>query len=159
MSALDPSVLRAAFARAIDRLPLPVKSSPGFLVNRILMPYLLEAVELVEEGIPAILVDEAALDRFLDRVPEQVVVVIDEAYRELLPPALQPDTVKYIRAGRPVFLLRTFSKAYGLAGLRIEPPPSFAWATGTTPAATSAAEPPEEPPEEKPRFQGLWVRP
>jgi 3-hydroxyacyl-CoA dehydrogenase/enoyl-CoA hydratase/3-hydroxybutyryl-CoA epimerase len=51
-----------AFARAIDRLPLPVKSSPGFLVNRILMPYLLEAVELVDEGIPAPLVDKAAME-------------------------------------------------------------------------------------------------
>jgi 3-hydroxyacyl-CoA dehydrogenase/enoyl-CoA hydratase/3-hydroxybutyryl-CoA epimerase len=39
------------FTRQIGRLPLPVKSNPGFLVNRILMPYLLEAVVLVEEGI------------------------------------------------------------------------------------------------------------
>ena len=52
----------AAFARSIDRLPLPVKSSPGFLVNRILMPYLLEAVELIEEGIPASLIDQAATE-------------------------------------------------------------------------------------------------
>ncbi len=52
----------AGFARSIDRLPLPVKSSPGFLVNRILMPYLLEAVELLEEGIPASLIDTAAIE-------------------------------------------------------------------------------------------------
>ena len=39
-----------AFARKIDRLPLPVSGTPGFLVNRILMPYLLEAVELEAEG-------------------------------------------------------------------------------------------------------------
>lgn len=51
-----------AFARRIDRLPLPVKSSPGFLVNRILMPYLLEAVELLEEGVPAGLIDQAAIE-------------------------------------------------------------------------------------------------
>jgi len=50
-----------AFGRQIDKLPLPVKSSPGFLVNRILMPYLLEAVEMVGEGIPAEIVDRAAL--------------------------------------------------------------------------------------------------
>ncbi len=42
-----------AFARDIGKLPLPTKSSPGFLVNRILMPYLLEAVVMVSEGIPA----------------------------------------------------------------------------------------------------------
>ncbi len=52
----------SAFARHIDRLPLPVKSSPGFLVNRILMPYLLEAVVLVEEGVKPTLIDQAALD-------------------------------------------------------------------------------------------------
>ena len=52
----------AAFARRIDRLPLPVTSTPGFLVNRILMPYLLEAVNLEAEGVPANLIDKAALD-------------------------------------------------------------------------------------------------
>lgn len=51
-----------AFARQIDRLPLPVRSTPGFLVNRILMPYLLEAVRLIEEGVPARAVDRAAVD-------------------------------------------------------------------------------------------------
>ncbi len=49
-----------AFARRIDRLPLPVRSSPGFLVNRALMPYLLEAVILESEGIPAPVIDKAA---------------------------------------------------------------------------------------------------
>jgi len=51
-----------AFTRHINRLPLPVKSSPGFLVNRVLMPYLLEAVVLESEGISAAVIDEAALD-------------------------------------------------------------------------------------------------
>jgi 3-hydroxyacyl-CoA dehydrogenase/enoyl-CoA hydratase/3-hydroxybutyryl-CoA epimerase len=50
----------AAFVRHIDRLPLPVKSSPGFLVNRVLMPYLLEAVALESEGVPAAVIDQAA---------------------------------------------------------------------------------------------------
>ncbi len=51
-----------AFARQIDRLPLPVKSSPGFLVNRVLMPYLIEAVRLEAEGVQAEVIDQAALD-------------------------------------------------------------------------------------------------
>jgi 3-hydroxyacyl-CoA dehydrogenase/enoyl-CoA hydratase/3-hydroxybutyryl-CoA epimerase len=51
-----------SFTRAIDRLPLPAKSSPGFLVNRILLPYLLEAVELLDEGVPATMIDKVALD-------------------------------------------------------------------------------------------------
>ena len=52
----------SAFARSIGKLPLPVKSSPGFLVNRILMPYLLEAVIMVDEGIAAESIDKAATD-------------------------------------------------------------------------------------------------
>ena len=49
------------FTRKIDRLPLPVSSTPGFLVNRILMPYLMEAVVLESEGIPATVIDKAAV--------------------------------------------------------------------------------------------------
>lgn len=52
----------SAFTRQIRRLPLPVKSSPGFLVNRILMPYLIEAVILADEGIPLKAIDDAAVD-------------------------------------------------------------------------------------------------
>ena len=52
----------AKFCRCIDRLPLPVKSSPGFMVNRILMPYLMEAVNLLEEGVPGHVIDKAATD-------------------------------------------------------------------------------------------------
>jgi 3-hydroxyacyl-CoA dehydrogenase/enoyl-CoA hydratase/3-hydroxybutyryl-CoA epimerase len=57
-----PEVARqaAAFVRHIDRLPLPVKGTPGFLVNRVLMPYLLEAVALESEGVPAAVIDQAA---------------------------------------------------------------------------------------------------
>jgi 3-hydroxyacyl-CoA dehydrogenase / enoyl-CoA hydratase / 3-hydroxybutyryl-CoA epimerase len=51
----------AAFTRQIDKLPLPVKSAPGFLVNRILAPYLMEAMRCVDEGIAPETVDEAAL--------------------------------------------------------------------------------------------------
>jgi len=50
----------AAFAARIGRLPLTVKSRPGFLVNRILMPYLLEAVELLDEGMRPEVIDRAA---------------------------------------------------------------------------------------------------
>jgi 3-hydroxyacyl-CoA dehydrogenase/enoyl-CoA hydratase/3-hydroxybutyryl-CoA epimerase len=49
-----------AFAVALDRLPLDVASRPGFLVNRVLMPYLLEAVRMLEEGIAPALIDAAA---------------------------------------------------------------------------------------------------
>ena len=50
------------FTTALDRLPLDVKSSPGFLVNRVLMPYLIEAVMLAEEGVALADIDGAATD-------------------------------------------------------------------------------------------------
>jgi 3-hydroxyacyl-CoA dehydrogenase/enoyl-CoA hydratase/3-hydroxybutyryl-CoA epimerase len=49
-----------AFARRIDRLPLPCKSAPGFVVNRVLMPYLMEAILLAGEGVPYEVIDAAA---------------------------------------------------------------------------------------------------
>ncbi len=56
------SVLKRAraFTVAIERLPLDVKSSPGFLVNRVLMPYLIEAMILAQEGVPIEEIDQAA---------------------------------------------------------------------------------------------------
>ena len=50
-----------AFVNQIGRLPLPVRSSPGFLVNRVLMPYLMECVQLLSEGYSAEVIDDAAL--------------------------------------------------------------------------------------------------
>lgn len=50
-----------SFVNQISKLPLPVKSSPGFLVNRVLMPYLMECVQLLEEGYSPETIDEAAL--------------------------------------------------------------------------------------------------
>ena len=63
--ATEAEVLRRAtgFVRAIDKLPLPVKSAPGFLVNAVLGPYMLEALRCVEEGRSPETVD-AALLRF-----------------------------------------------------------------------------------------------
>lgn len=60
----DPNLIQhgMSFVRAIEKIPLQVKSSPGFLVNRILMPYLLESVRLLESGIPAVAIDKAAVE-------------------------------------------------------------------------------------------------
>ena len=49
-----------AFCKAIDKLPVPVKGTPGFLVNRILMPYLLESMRIFQEGVPGAVIDKAA---------------------------------------------------------------------------------------------------
>jgi len=66
------------------------------------------------------IVRKAAVDRFMKRVPECVVVVFDEAYREMADADDFPDTLAMVREGRPnVVVLRTFSKVYGLAGIRV----------------------------------------
>jgi len=59
----DPAIVArgAAFVRTIDKLPLPVKSAPGFLVNRVLAPYLMTAMRCVDEGIAPEAVDDAAV--------------------------------------------------------------------------------------------------
>jgi len=61
----------------------------------------------------------AAIDAFLGRVPARVVVVLDEAYNEYLPPELRFDSTRWVRQYSNVLVSRTFSKAFGLAGLRV----------------------------------------
>lgn len=57
---------------------------------------------------------------FMERVPDHVLVVFDEAYRELVASEEYPDTLQYVREGRGnVMIMRTFSKVYGLAGVRL----------------------------------------
>ena len=63
------------------------------------------------------IVTQAEIEAFMERVPEHVVVVFDEAYYEFLD--TPPDTLKFVREGRNVIVLRTFSKIQGLANLRI----------------------------------------
>jgi histidinol-phosphate/aromatic aminotransferase/cobyric acid decarboxylase-like protein len=64
-------------------------------------------------------VRRAELERFLDRVPSDVLVVLDEAYKEFIRDVEVPDGIEIYRDRPNVAVLRTFSKAYGLAGLRI----------------------------------------
>lgn len=51
-----------SFARQLDKLPLPCRSAPGFLVNRVLAPYMLEAVHAATDGVPLDVIDQAAMD-------------------------------------------------------------------------------------------------
>ncbi len=70
---------------------------------------------------------QTEVDRFLAAVPETTVVVLDEAYYEYVDDPDFPRSLEYVREGRPVIVLRTFSKIYALAGLRVGygfmPPP------------------------------------
>ena len=61
----------------------------------------------------------AALESFLGELPDYVLVVLDEAYNEYLPPAQRYDSVSWLKKFPNLIISRTFSKAYGLAGLRV----------------------------------------
>ena len=64
-------------------------------------------------------VDPDALARFVAAVPSDVLIVLDEAYVEYVRDGMLPDSFGLVRDHRNIVVLRTFSKAYGLAGLRI----------------------------------------
>jgi histidinol-phosphate aminotransferase len=63
------------------------------------------------------LISQIKLDQFISRLPENIVAVFDEAYFEFLDHP--PDTLRYVRSGRDIVVLRTFSKIHGLASLRV----------------------------------------
>jgi histidinol-phosphate aminotransferase len=67
----------------------------------------------------AAIVDKDTMRAFLDRVPGDVPVLVDEAYHEWVDDPRYESCVSYVRDGRNVVVLRTFSKVYGLAGLRV----------------------------------------
>jgi len=67
----------------------------------------------------ATIVTKDEVEHFMVRVPERTIVVFDEAYVEFAAGSDFPDTLSYVRQGRKVIVLRTFSKASSLAGLRI----------------------------------------
>ena len=65
------------------------------------------------------IVRQSDVQAFLQRVPEHVITVFDEAYYEYVTDESYPNTLAFVQEGRNVIVLRTFSKIYGLAGLRI----------------------------------------
>jgi histidinol-phosphate aminotransferase len=65
------------------------------------------------------IVSKDGFEKFLDRTPAEVIVVVDEAYIEFVRDKMCPIGIDYLDGGKMVVTLRTFSKAYGLAGLRV----------------------------------------
>src|SRR5204863_3880210 len=96
----DAAVLAAtrAFVTGIDRLPLPVKSSPGFLVNRALTPYMLEAMILLDQKVPKATIDRVAEDfgmpmgpiELADTVGLDICLAVGDSLRSKLGDALPP---------------------------------------------------------------------
>ena len=74
----DPAVLQGAiaFARKLDKLPVPCRSAPGFVVNRVLMPYLYEAMFAAQEGVPLAVIDQAAVDFGMPMGPIELADVV-----------------------------------------------------------------------------------
>lgn len=127
----DPSIVdqAIAFTRKIDRLPLPVKSTPGFLVNRVLMAYLLESLIMAEEGIPPEVIDKAMLEfgmpmgpvTLADFVGLDVCLAVSEYLGQLLAckiPARLSEMVKQGKLGKKSG--EGFYK-YNKAGKQIKP--------------------------------------
>jgi histidinol-phosphate aminotransferase len=65
------------------------------------------------------IVSGKALDDFLSKLPERVILILDEAYCDFAEDPHYPKGLDYVKAGRQLIVLRTFSKVYGLAGLRL----------------------------------------
>jgi histidinol-phosphate aminotransferase len=64
-------------------------------------------------------VNRAGVDAYFRRVPDHVLTVVDEAYRDYVEASDYPDCLEQVREGRNVVVLRTFSKIHGLAGMRM----------------------------------------
>ncbi len=65
------------------------------------------------------IVDRDLLEMFIESIPEDVILVLDEAYSEYVTSSNYPDSMESARHGRNIIILKTFSKAFGLAGVRI----------------------------------------
>jgi histidinol-phosphate aminotransferase len=125
-SALIPQYSFASYRGAIDSVGAGTIVVPardfGIDVDRLL--------EAIDDSVRVIYVatpnnptgtrlDRNSLQHLLARIPERIIVVLDEAYRDYLDPSDRPDT-DHLPESRPnVIVLRTFSKIYGLAGLRV----------------------------------------
>ena len=74
----DGAVAQAAtaFARRLDKLPVPCRSAPGFIVNRVLMPYLHEAMFAAQEGVPLATIDKVAVDFGMPMGPIELADVV-----------------------------------------------------------------------------------
>lgn len=107
---LDPAVLQAAltFCRALGKLPVRTTGTPGFLVNRVLVPYLLEAVRLHQEGVPGPVLDRIAREfgmpmgpiELIDTVGLDVCASVGKLLAPFLGLELPPSLEQQLAAGK-----------------------------------------------------------
>ncbi len=137
------TMLAQAFVNQGDECIIPAPSFAAYVTNTIIMGGVCVMTELKDFTIDldamakklspktklvyicnpnnptGTIIGKKAFDDFLAKVPEQAIVIMDEAYAEFVSDPEYPQTLDYIKAGKNVILTRTFSKLYGLAGTRV----------------------------------------
>ena len=113
------------YAHVMRATPVKTPLAPGYRVDLAAMiSAITDRTKLMYVCNPnnptGTIVTGAELDSFISRVPEHILVVLDEAYIEMVDDDAFPDSFSYLHEGRRnIIVLRTFSKAYGLAGIRV----------------------------------------
>jgi 3-hydroxyacyl-CoA dehydrogenase/enoyl-CoA hydratase/3-hydroxybutyryl-CoA epimerase len=113
----EPLAAAMAFARRLDKLPLPCRSGPGFLVNRVLFPYLHEALYAAGEGVPLAVIDRAAVDFGMPMGPIELsdVVGLDVVVHvgEIITRELQREMPPYAQQLRELVAARKLGRKSG----------------------------------------------
>src|SRR6185312_2761520 len=142
-AATDPAVAQDAigFTRKLDKLPVPCRSATGFMVNRVLMPYLHEAMHAAQQGVPITAIDEAAVAFGMPVGPIELADVVG------LDVAAHVGEIIAADLGRPAPNLSRLRELVGLKKLGRKTGAGFyLWKDGkpVKPAAASAEPPPRD---------------
>ena len=138
-AATDPAVVQTAiaFTRKLDKLPVPCRSAPGFIVNRVLMPYLHEAMYAAQQGVPIAVIDEAALAFGMPMGPIELADVVG------LDVAAHVGEIIAADLGRPAPNLTRLRELVSLGKLGRKSGAGFyLWKDGKPVKPAAAAEPP-----------------
>jgi 3-hydroxyacyl-CoA dehydrogenase / enoyl-CoA hydratase / 3-hydroxybutyryl-CoA epimerase len=135
----DPAVVQTAiaFTRKLDKLPVPCRSAPGFIVNRVLMPYLHEAMYAAQQGVPIAVIDEAAVAFGMPMGPIELADVVG------LDVAAHVGEIIAAELGRPGPNLTRLRELIGLGKLGRKSGAGFyLWKDGEPVKPAASAEPP-----------------
>ena len=135
----DPAVVQTAiaFTRKLDKLPVPCRSAPGFIVNRVLMPYLHEAMHAAQQGVPINVIDEAAVSFGMPMGPIELADVVG------LDVAAHVGEIVASELGRPAPNLTRLRALIALGKLGRKSGAGFyLWRDGKPVKSAAAAEPP-----------------
>src|SRR6185437_5735616 len=138
-AATDPAVAQAAiaFTRKLDKLPVPCRSAPGFIVNRVLMPYLHEAMYAAQQGVSLTVIDETAVAFGMPMGPIELADVVG------LDVAAHVGEIIAADLGRPAPNLTRLRELVGLGKLGRKSGAGFyLWKDGKPVKPAAANEPP-----------------